>query len=60
MWVIYDPDSFDILSRHYSKDKAKIELKYFWKKHLKEYAIDRVDLCRIDEWKTWKALNWNQ
>ncbi len=56
MWVIYDQETLDILARHYTKVSAKTELKKYWYKRLRAYGIDKVDLCRIEEWKTWKAL----
>jgi hypothetical protein len=28
MWIIYNPRTFEIIGRHYSKEKAKVDLNF--------------------------------
>ncbi|HET8688452.1 MAG TPA: hypothetical protein VFM18_17715 [Methanosarcina sp.] len=57
MWIVYDRDTMQILHKFYSKKSAKEYIKYDvsnWSSYNSD--IDKVDLLRVDEWRTMKIL----
>lgn len=56
MWIVYDFETLTILKKFYTKKLAK-EYATNCKRHAKRYAmLDKVELCKLDQWKTFKLL----
>jgi hypothetical protein len=56
MWIVYDYDTLKVLKKFYTKAPAKAHIAAHKKHYKLTYGLDKVEVCKLEQWKTFKLL----